>query len=206
MDSLGNTVTYEPQFTLDAVGATAWRCPGSAIGQQLVHDLGAPVTVASVALVRGHAKVDPADGTDRFLENRTVTVVAWQFDDGSTERQSIASPSVGMAELELPEAVTTRRLVLEIAGTGKQRRRHPGLHRDQRRPVRRLLTGRDHPVRNPRTASARASASTARPLGSVRIAASPALRRFPASSITAGTSARLRVPRSVRGFSPSQPV
>ena len=117
-DAVGTTITYEPQLTLDAVGATAWRCPGAAVGQQLVYDFGAPVTVTSVALVPGYAKVDPADGTDRFLENRTVTAVDWQFDDGRTQRQSIASPSAGMAEFQLPEAVTTRRLVLEIAGTG----------------------------------------------------------------------------------------
>ncbi|WP_130504309.1 hypothetical protein [Blastococcus saxobsidens] len=118
LDAAGNPVTYEPQLTLDAVGATAWRCPGAAVGQQLVYDFGAPVTVTSVALVPGYAKVDPADGTDRFLENRTVTAVAWQFDDGRTERQDIAAPSAGMAEFQLPEAVTTRRVVLEIAGTG----------------------------------------------------------------------------------------
>ncbi|MGY1723829.1 NADase-type glycan-binding domain-containing protein [Blastococcus sp. SYSU DS0533] len=117
-DSLGNTTTYGPELTLDAVGATAWRCPGVAVGQQLVYDFGAPVTVTSVGLVPGYAKVDSADGTDRFLENRTVTEVTWRFDDGSAHRQSIASPSPAAADLELPGGVRTRQVVLEIAGTG----------------------------------------------------------------------------------------
>ncbi|MGY2066384.1 hypothetical protein [Blastococcus sp. SYSU DS0619] len=118
VDAAGNTVTYEPALTLDAVGATAWRCPGSAVGQQLVYDFGAPVTLTSVALVPGYAKVDPADGTDRFLENRTVTEVVWRFDDGQPVRQTIATPTATAAQLEIPGGVTTQRVVLEIGGTG----------------------------------------------------------------------------------------
>ncbi|MCF6736954.1 discoidin domain-containing protein [Blastococcus sp. KM273129] len=117
-DSLGNQITYEPQLTLDALGATAWRCAGAAVGQRLVYDFGAPVTVTSVGLVPGYAKVDPADGTDRFLENRTVTEVAWRFDDGTVQRQSIASPTPAAVDLGLPGGVRTRQVVLEIAGTG----------------------------------------------------------------------------------------
>ncbi|MGY2083217.1 discoidin domain-containing protein [Blastococcus sp. SYSU DS0539] len=118
VDAAGNAVTYDPELTLDGVGATAWRCAGSAVGQQLVYDFGAPVTVTSVGLVPGYAKVDPADGTDRFLENRTVTEVVWRFDEGQPVRQTIASPSPTAAELEPPDGVTTRRVVLEIGGTG----------------------------------------------------------------------------------------
>ena len=118
VDSAGNTITYEPELTLDAVGATAWRCAGSAVGQQLVYDFGQPVTVTAVALVPGYAKVDPADGTDRFLENRTVTAATWIFDDGSARRQTIAAPSPSVAELELDGGVVTRRLVLQIDATG----------------------------------------------------------------------------------------
>ncbi|MCZ2858477.1 discoidin domain-containing protein [Blastococcus sp. VKM Ac-2987] len=118
VDASGNTVTYEPALTLDGVGATAWRCAGSAVGQQLVYDFGAPVTLTSVALVPGYAKVDPADGTDRFLENRTVTEAVWRFDDGQLVRQPIGSPTATAAGLELPGGVTTRQVVLEIGGTG----------------------------------------------------------------------------------------
>ncbi|WP_166533465.1 discoidin domain-containing protein [Blastococcus xanthinilyticus] len=117
-DSTGAPVTYEPELTLDGVPATAWRCPGAAVGQQLVYDFGAPVTLTSVGLVPGYAKVDPADGSDRFLENRTVTEVTWRFDDGSMQRQSIPSPTPAAAQLQLPGGVTTQQVVLEIAGTG----------------------------------------------------------------------------------------
>jgi hypothetical protein len=118
VDSVGNTITYEPELTLDAVGATAWRCPGSATGHRLVYDFGAPVTIASLALVPGYAKVDPVDGTDRFAENRTVTAVVWWFDDGTSHRQTIASPGPSPAEADLSAGVVTSQVVLEIADTG----------------------------------------------------------------------------------------
>jgi hypothetical protein len=118
VDSAGNTITYHPDLTLDAVPATAWRCPGSAVGQQLVYDFGGPVTLTAVGLVPGYAKVDPVDGTDRFVENRTVTAVTWRFDDGTTHRQTISGPGPGMVSVDLPRAVSTSEVVLEIAGTG----------------------------------------------------------------------------------------
>jgi hypothetical protein len=118
VDSAGSTITYEPELTLDALDATAWRCPGSAVGHQLVFDFGRTVTVTSLGLVPGYAKVDPVDGTDRFQENRTVTAVTWRFDDGTTQRQTIAAPAPTMTTVEPAAGVETRTVVLEIAGTG----------------------------------------------------------------------------------------
>jgi hypothetical protein len=120
VDSAGNAITYEPDLTLDAVPATAWRCPGSAVGQQLVYDFGGPVTLASVGLVPGYAKVDPVDGSNRFAENRTVTAVTWRFDDGTSFRQTISSPGPSMVSADLPRAVSTSEVVLEIAATGNE--------------------------------------------------------------------------------------
>ena len=118
VDSAGNTITYEPDLTLDAVPSTAWRCPGSAVGQQLVYDFGTPVTLTSVGLVPGYAKVDPVDGSNRFAENRTITAVTWRFDDGTSHRQAIGDPGPSMVSVDLPRAVSTSEVVLEIAGTG----------------------------------------------------------------------------------------
>lgn len=118
VDAANVPVTYDPIHTLDGVGGTAWRCPGAAVGEQLVFDFGRPVTLASVGLVPGYDKIDPVDGTDRFGENRTVTAVTWRFDGGDAHRQEIASPSRSMARSELDEPVTTTRVVLEITRTG----------------------------------------------------------------------------------------
>ena len=118
VDSAGETVTYEPELTLDGLLDTAWRCPGSAVGVSLTYTFDTPVTVTEVGLVPGYAKVDPSDGTDRFAENRTVTAVTWRFEGGETHLQSIASPGPTMATETLPTGVTTTRFVLEIADTG----------------------------------------------------------------------------------------
>jgi hypothetical protein len=118
VDSVGNTITYEPQLTLDAVDGTAWRCAGSAVGQRLVFDFVRPVTLASMGLIPGYAKIDPADGTDRFSENRTVTSVVWWFDDGTAQAQTIPSPAPTLASVRLPAGATTSQVVLEIIGTG----------------------------------------------------------------------------------------
>lgn len=117
-DSAGATVTYEPELVLDGEPSTAWRCPGSAVGRRLVFTFDQPVTLLEVGLVPGYDKVDPADGIDRFTENRTVTGVTWRTDDGGSFAQSIPNPERVMTMLELPEPVTTRTLTLEITSTG----------------------------------------------------------------------------------------
>jgi len=118
VDAAGVPVTYDPVNTLDGVGGTAWRCPGSAVGQRLVLDFGRPVLLTSVGLVPGYDKTDPVDGTDRFGENRTVTAVTWSFDTGAAHRQDVPLPGRAMARARLEAPVTTTRVVLEIAGTG----------------------------------------------------------------------------------------
>jgi hypothetical protein len=118
VDAAGSPVTYDAQLTLDGAGSTAWRCPGSAVGQRLVFDFGKRAALASVGLVPGYAKVDPADGTDRFAENRTVTGVNWRFDDGTTQRQTIAAPGPTAATVQLSSGVETNKVVLEIVSTG----------------------------------------------------------------------------------------
>ncbi|MBM7806965.1 hypothetical protein JOD57_002802 [Geodermatophilus bullaregiensis] len=118
VDSAGSTVTYQPEHTLDGVPATAWRCPGAAVDAQLTFDFGGPVLLASAGLVPGYAKIDPADGTNRFTENRTVTAVTWEFDDGTSSGQSVPAPQPSLATSHLPAPVSTTRVVLRIADTG----------------------------------------------------------------------------------------
>jgi hypothetical protein len=117
-DSVGNTITYEPALTLDGVPGTAWRCPGAAGGQRVAFDFGREVTLTSVGLIPGYAKVDPFDGTDRFLENRTVTRVVWEFDDGTRQVQTFSPPRPALDQFVLEAPVTTRQVVLEIVTTG----------------------------------------------------------------------------------------
>lgn len=117
-DANGNRVDYWAEQTVDGFFDTAWRCPGSATREQLIYDFGHTVTLTAVGLVPGYAKVDPFDGTNRFLQNRTVTGVSWIFDDGSALDQVIARPQPMLTGVELVTPVTTRMVVLHIATTG----------------------------------------------------------------------------------------
>jgi hypothetical protein len=117
-DSVGNTITFEPALTLDGVPGTAWRCAGSAVGQRLAFDFGREVTLTSGGLIPGYPKVDPFDGTDRFLESRTITRVVWEFDDGTRQVQPFSPPRPALDQVVLDAPVTTEQVVVEIVTTG----------------------------------------------------------------------------------------
>lgn len=85
-DSQGNRTTFEPQNAVDSQDATAWRVPGSGIGDFILLEFAAPTLVSSIGLIPGYAKTDPYDGTDRFSQNRRVRQVVIEFSDGAIAR------------------------------------------------------------------------------------------------------------------------
>lgn len=78
-DAAGRTTSYEAANMLDANPRTAWRTEGSAAGSTLTFAFESPVRITQVGLVNGFAKVDPADGTDRYPQGRRITAVTWTF-------------------------------------------------------------------------------------------------------------------------------
>jgi hypothetical protein len=117
-DATGARVTYEPDMAVDDDPESAWRCPGDGVDESLVLDLGGSVRVAEVGLVPGYAKTDPADGTDRYAENRRLTIVRWRFDDGTTVEQEL-DPDPANRDLQttrMPPTATSR-LVMEIVAS-----------------------------------------------------------------------------------------
>ena len=88
-DGAGVAVTYNPGEVLDGRTDTAWRCDGDGVGQQLRVDLGRRVTVTGIGIVPGYAKTDPADGADRYAQNRRISRVRYTFDDGTSVEQQL---------------------------------------------------------------------------------------------------------------------
>lgn len=119
-DSAGVPILYSTDQMLDGRFDTAWRCPGAAVGEEIVIDFGRPVTITALALVPGYAKIDPHDGVDRFSQNRTITGLTWGFDNGSALDHVIARPSPQFDDIELTSPVETRFIVLEIKTTGNE--------------------------------------------------------------------------------------
>lgn len=111
----GSKVTYGPEHVLDDDPATAWRCEGDGEGERLTVQLGAPAVITEVRLIPGYAKVDPADQTDRYRENRRIARVRWLFDgDAAVEQELDTSPdNRDVQRIAVPD-VTSQSVVLEV--------------------------------------------------------------------------------------------
>jgi hypothetical protein len=114
IDAQGNTVAYDPARAVDGKNDTAWRVDGDGAGQWLQLDFSAPVMVKKIGIIPGYDKVDPADGTDRFAQNRVVKRVRLEFSDGTSQEASFEQQRA-MQFVELPQSVRTNsvRVVIE---------------------------------------------------------------------------------------------
>lgn len=72
-DGAGNTIGYAAQNLIDGDQSTAWRAPGSGVGETVSLEFSQPCKVSAVSLLNGYHKVDPVDGTDRWKQNRRVS-------------------------------------------------------------------------------------------------------------------------------------
>jgi hypothetical protein len=88
-DSDGNAVSYAAQNVVDGDPSTAWRTKGEAGGQSLTLSFPGPVTISEVGLINGYAKIDPKTGDNRYQQERRITSVQWEFDDGTDVDQTL---------------------------------------------------------------------------------------------------------------------
>lgn len=104
------------QNTVDGDPTTAWRTPGSGVGETITFEFAeGPVVITEVGLIPGYAKVDPVDGTDRFFENRRIRAVEWAFDGATTQGQAFSEdPTVQFTEIA---SVPTESITLTIMET-----------------------------------------------------------------------------------------
>ncbi len=115
VDAAGNPVSYDVENTIDSDPGTAWRTDGDGVGETLTYHLVDPAYITSVGLIPGYAKVDPTDGSDRFLENRRVRAVRWTFDGGVVQEQTFAD-SRDLQTIQIP-GVLTSTITVEILET-----------------------------------------------------------------------------------------
>lgn len=106
VDSAGNRVGYVAENTTDRDPTTAWRCDGDAIGESLTLVLPPGTEVAELGLIPGYAKVDPASGADRFVENNRVTRVRWTLDDGYEVVQEFDPASRAVQVIRIPRTAS----------------------------------------------------------------------------------------------------
>jgi len=114
IDSQNNPVTYEPENAIDGQNDTTWRVDGDGVGDWLELDFDAEVSVSKVGIIPGYDKIDAADGTDRFAQNRVVKKARLEFSDGSSVSAEFAQQR-DMQFVELPKPIRTHsiRIVIE---------------------------------------------------------------------------------------------
>jgi hypothetical protein len=90
-DAAGAVVDYGPERMVDGRTDTAWRCDGDGAGKTIKVTFSSPARIVQIGIVPGYAKIDPADGTDRYAQNRRIAQVRYTFDDGTTVEQTLAT-------------------------------------------------------------------------------------------------------------------
>ena len=116
VDGVGRPVSYAAANLMDGDPATTWRATGDVRGSSLRITFAAPRLVTVVGLVNGYAKVDPATGLDRYVEERRVTAVTWSFDDGTSYVQELDDGVRAVQRMEI-EPVRSGVVTLRIEAT-----------------------------------------------------------------------------------------
>jgi len=119
-DACSNAVTYAPSNVVDGDTSTAWQVAGEGVGHTISFELPPNTTITSVGLVPGYDKVDPCQGTDRYLQNRRVTQVRWGFGSGDEEVQNldVSRRAIQHVDLEpIRTALVTMQIVATVAGS-----------------------------------------------------------------------------------------
>jgi hypothetical protein len=114
VDAGGTQMSYSASNVLDGDPKTAWRVHGNGRGVVLTLSLPGPAHLVQVGLIPGYAKIDPANGVDRFPQERRIAEVRWQFDDGTFVDQHFAdSPTMQRTAVD----VTTGSVTIRILAT-----------------------------------------------------------------------------------------
>jgi hypothetical protein len=108
VDAAGHRVSYRPGNAVDGRADTTWRCPGKAIGRELVIHLPGRVAVGEVGLVPGYAKTDPVSHADRYAQNNRITEARWILGNGTTVVQHLSGSAHDRAlrTIRVPRTVT----------------------------------------------------------------------------------------------------
>ena len=75
IDSAQRRIGYAAENLVDGDPSTAWRAPGTGVGETIYLDFPQPCRLSGVRLLNGYQKTDPIDNTDRWKQNRRVSKI-----------------------------------------------------------------------------------------------------------------------------------
>ena len=117
-DARGAVVSYAATNLIDGDPTTAWRVPGSGQGVVLTLRFAKPVVVTRIGLIPGYAKVDPADGTNRFFQNRRVHRVRYGAVGVSREASFVDQPDLQTVDVQSKPSTEVTVEILESTAPG----------------------------------------------------------------------------------------
>ncbi len=117
-DARGAVVTYAAANLVDGDPTTAWRVPGPGQGVVLTLRFDKPVIVTRIGLIPGYAKVDPADGSNRFFQNRRVHRVRYGAVGVSREASFVDQPELQTVDITSKPSTEVTVEILESTAPG----------------------------------------------------------------------------------------
>jgi len=117
-DARGAVVSYAAANLVDGDPSTAWRVPGSGQGVVLTLRFAKPVIVTRIGLIPGYAKVDPADGSNRFFQNRRVHRVRYGAVGISREASFVDQPELQTVDVQSKPSTEVTVEILESTAPG----------------------------------------------------------------------------------------
>jgi hypothetical protein len=115
VDAAGNPVAFSAEHLLDDNPGTAWRIPGTGVGESVVFRWPERVHLRRIGVIVGYAKRDPVSGADRFLQNRRVRQLLVTLDGGVSGTVDF-DPEIRSLQTVDIDAVTTQ-VTLRIEST-----------------------------------------------------------------------------------------
>lgn len=101
-----------PGHLLDGDPDTIWRCAGTGVGASLTFSFDAPTELVGVRVINGNTV-----GEDRFLLERRILSVHWEFPDGSWLVQGFAANDRSPQEIRFPPITVEGPVTLTVQGS-----------------------------------------------------------------------------------------
>lgn len=108
LNELGDGAT-PPSNLIDDDAGTHWRCVGSGVGESIAFVLPTGEELVGVRLVNGNTS-----SYDRYLAERRILSVKWEFSDGSWVVQPLAANDREPQEFRFPPTTVTGPVVMTV--------------------------------------------------------------------------------------------